>query len=80
MRGTLEQLLAVREPVYAMADMVLEFADEPHAVLVDKIVAALRRTWDYARTHERNDHRRLGRRAATTFMSAAACWREPARC
>ena len=41
MRGTLEKLLLVREPVYAMADMVLESADEPHAVLLDKIVAAL---------------------------------------
>ncbi len=42
MRGTLERLLAAREPVYALADMVLESADEPHAVLLDKIVAALR--------------------------------------
>lgn len=41
MRGTLERLLAVREPVYAMADMVLDSGDEPHAVLVDNIVAAL---------------------------------------
>jgi shikimate kinase len=41
MRGTLEKLLTVREPVYALADMVLESADEPHAVLLDKIVAAL---------------------------------------
>src|SRR5689334_6383603 len=41
MRGTLEQLLTVREPVYALADMVLESADEPHAVLLDKIVAVL---------------------------------------
>jgi len=41
MRGTLERLLVVREPVYRMADMVLESADEPHAVLLDKIVAAL---------------------------------------
>jgi len=41
MRGTLERLLLVREPVYATADMVLESADEPHAVLLDKIVAAL---------------------------------------
>jgi shikimate kinase len=40
-RGTLEKLLTAREPVYAMADMVLESADEPHAVLLDKIVAAL---------------------------------------
>jgi len=41
MHGTLEKLLSLREPVYAMADMVLESADEPHAVLLDKIVAAL---------------------------------------
>lgn len=42
MRGTLEKLLAVREPIYAGADMILESGDEPHAVLLDKIVAALR--------------------------------------
>jgi shikimate kinase len=41
MRGTLERLLKVREPVYATAEMVLESVDEPHAVLLDKIVAAL---------------------------------------
>jgi shikimate kinase len=41
MRGTLERLLAAREPIYATADMVLESGDEPHAVLLDKIVAAL---------------------------------------
>ena len=41
MRGTLERLLAAREPVYATADMILESGDEPHAVLLDKIVAAL---------------------------------------
>jgi shikimate kinase len=41
MRGTLERLLAAREPVYATADMVLESGDEPHALLLDKIVAAL---------------------------------------
>jgi shikimate kinase len=41
MRGTLERLLTVRGPVYAQADMTLESADEPHAVLLDKIVAAL---------------------------------------
>jgi shikimate kinase len=41
MRGTLEKLLAAREPVYAEADMILETADEPHAVAIDKIVAAL---------------------------------------
>jgi len=42
MRGTLERLLTVREPVYAQADMTLDSADEPHAVLLDKVVAALK--------------------------------------
>jgi shikimate kinase len=41
MRATLEKLLAAREPVYALADMILDTADEPHAVQLDKIVAAL---------------------------------------
>ena len=41
MRGTLERLLSAREPVYAQADMALESADEPHTVLLDKIIAAL---------------------------------------
>lgn len=41
MRATLEKLLAQRGPVYATADMVLESGDEPHAVLLDKIVDAL---------------------------------------
>jgi shikimate kinase len=40
-RATLEKLSAEREPVYALADMTLESGDEPHAVLVDKIVAVL---------------------------------------
>jgi shikimate kinase len=43
MRGTLERLLALREPVYAGADMILESGDEPHGVLLDRIVAALAR-------------------------------------
>jgi shikimate kinase len=41
MRGTLERLLAAREPIYATADMVLESGEEPHGMLLDKIVAAL---------------------------------------
>jgi shikimate kinase len=40
-RGTLERLLAAREPAYVTADMVLESGDEPHAALLEKIVAAL---------------------------------------
>lgn len=41
MRETLEQLLAKREPIYAQADMTLKSSDEPHAVLIEKIIAAL---------------------------------------
>jgi shikimate kinase len=41
-RGTLDRLLDARGPVYALADMTLESADEPHAVLLDKIIAALK--------------------------------------
>ncbi|HWU55756.1 MAG TPA: shikimate kinase [Rhizomicrobium sp.] len=40
-RATLEKLSVEREPVYALADMMLESGDEPHAVLIDKIIAAL---------------------------------------
>jgi shikimate kinase len=42
MRATLENLLAVREPVYAKADMTLDSADEPHGAAVERIVEALR--------------------------------------
>ena len=41
MHGTLDRLLEARGPIYALADMTLESADEPHAVLLDKIIAAL---------------------------------------
>ena len=41
MRATLEKLLETRGPTYATADMVLDSAEEAHAVLIDKIVAAL---------------------------------------
>jgi shikimate kinase len=41
MRATLERLMAVRGPVYAQADMMLESVDEPHGAAVEKIVAAL---------------------------------------
>jgi shikimate kinase len=40
-RETLENLLAVREPVYALADLTIESADDTHTVLVDKVVDAL---------------------------------------
>lgn len=41
MRATLEKLAAVREPVYAQADLILETADAPHNVMLDRIIAAL---------------------------------------
>ncbi len=40
-RETIEKLLAIREPVYAQADITLECADESHHSAVDRIVAAL---------------------------------------
>jgi shikimate kinase len=40
-RETLEQLLAVREPTYATADIIIDSEDAPHAVAVDKLVATL---------------------------------------
>jgi shikimate kinase len=42
MRATLERLLAIREPVYAKADMTLDSADEPHGAPVERIIEALR--------------------------------------
>ena len=40
-RETLEQLLAVREPTYATADIIIDSEDAPHAVAVDKLVTTL---------------------------------------
>jgi shikimate kinase len=42
LRATMERLLAMREPVYATADMVLESADEPHGAAVERIMEVLR--------------------------------------
>ncbi len=41
MRATMERLSAVRGPVYAQADMILESVDKPHNAAAEKIVAAL---------------------------------------
>lgn len=41
-RGTLERLLAQREPVYAEADFVLDSVDGPHAIAVDQVMNELR--------------------------------------
>jgi shikimate kinase len=40
-REILERLMAVRHPVYAEADIVVDSVDAPHEVVVDAIVAAL---------------------------------------
>jgi len=37
----LQELLPVREPVYAQADLTVQSREEPHEVIVDEIVAAL---------------------------------------
>lgn len=40
-RGTMERLLAIREPFYAEADMTIESEDGPHSATVERVVAAL---------------------------------------
>jgi len=37
----MKELLPVREPVYAMSDIVVQSRDEPHDAIVDDIIAAL---------------------------------------
>jgi shikimate kinase len=41
-RQIMERLLAIREPVYAQADMVIESADDAHGPAVERIVESLR--------------------------------------
>jgi len=41
LKETIEKLLAVREPVYAEADMTLEYGDETHSEALDGIIEAL---------------------------------------
>jgi len=41
LKETIEKLLAVREPVYAEADMTLEYDDETHSEALDGIIEAL---------------------------------------
>ena len=41
-KETIEKLLAIREPVYAEADITLECVDESHGAAMDRILAALR--------------------------------------
>jgi shikimate kinase len=37
----IKDLLPLREPVYAMADIVVQSRDEPHDTIIDEIIAAL---------------------------------------
>lgn len=39
--GTMRSLLAVREPIYAEADITLESREAPHDIVVDAAIAAL---------------------------------------
>ena len=41
LRATLEELLHVREPIYAEADVVVDSQDGPHAACVDRILIGL---------------------------------------
>ena len=39
--GTLRRLLTEREPVYALADIVVQSREEPHDIVVDALISAL---------------------------------------
>ncbi len=39
----MKDLLPLREPVYALADITVQSRDEPHDTIVDEIAAALRK-------------------------------------
>ncbi len=40
--GTLRQLIAVRYPVYALADITVQTREVPHDLVVEDVLAALR--------------------------------------
>jgi shikimate kinase len=37
----MKELLPLREPIYALSDIVVQSRDEPHDVIVDEIITAL---------------------------------------
>ena len=41
-RGTLERLLAQRQPTYAQADIIFDSVDGPHTTAVDQVLAELK--------------------------------------
>ena len=47
----IKDLLPVREPLYAEADITIQSRDEPHETIVDEVVAALARRLDTDKEH-----------------------------
>jgi shikimate kinase len=47
----IKDLLPVREPLYAEADITIQSRDEPHETIVDEVVAALARRLDADKEH-----------------------------
>ena len=44
----MKELLPLREPVYALSDIIVQSRDEPHDTIVDEIIAALAKHLDVA--------------------------------
>lgn len=47
----IKDLLPVREPLYAEADITIQSRDEPHEMIVDEVIAALARRLDADKEH-----------------------------
>lgn len=60
-RAVLKQLMAERDPIYSQADIVVESSDDPHEVVVSKIIEAL--------SHYRREHTESGGEARTPTES-----------
>lgn len=52
---TLRQLLKVREPIYALADLTMQSRDGPHETIVDEIVTALAALLNVSAAAERKE-------------------------
>jgi shikimate kinase len=50
----MKDLLPLREPIYALSDIVVQSRDEPHDTIVDEIVAALPKHLNIAAGEEKN--------------------------
>lgn len=60
-RAVLKQLMAERDPIYSQADIVVESSDDPHEVVVSKIIEAL--------SHYHREHAESGEEARTPTES-----------